>query len=793
MNTKLTDALADQFKEADVSRVVVSRAEIEDLLVPYDSLPIVRWHKIVELAIQQKKLELLVDIAVELTGNASLRELFDEPKALPVTPPEPPRKRLPYPWLTPWVGREREMAALGDALRARRLVTLRGTGGVGKTRLAVETLLARDGEAPQESVFVALENVADKPEGFLAAVRDALGLTEVDAPDLNTLCRQLEGSDRLLLLDNFESVMTAAPSVQQLAATAGVRVIVTSQRVLELPGETIVELKPMVDDESYRLFVDLAQQKDATWQPDDDAAMRDVLVATDGLPYLIELIAAIAPKRQLKQLATELTAIRAKNPLAGRHASVQTCLEWALGHLPAEEREALPRLATFTGGFNAEAALKITATPLASLDVLIDASLLRFDHETGRYSMLKTTHQFVRERLRDDERPRLAAAHAQWFIKRLDQADDALRAKGGETQTAARRWIGAEYDNVQQAVEWAESAEPELFERAVQAYGIYLRQTYRFSEFARLNETLLKRLSIDEAPQAWARTQNNLGVAYRNLPTGDRSENLANAIACYEAVLRVWTERDFPADWAMTQNNLGVAYSDLPTGDLSENFAKAIACYEAALRVRTERDFPADWAMTQNNLGIVYSEMPAGDRSENLANAIACYEAALRVWTERDFPANWATTQNNLGIAYRNLPAGDRSENLANAISCYEAALRVWTERDFPADWATAQNNLGNAYSNLPTGDRSENFAKAIACYEAALRVWSERDFPEKWAVTQYNLGRAHEEMELDVPGQHRQQAIHCYQSAEHGYAAVGLTDDMENARRRAAALAEKA
>ncbi len=79
-------------------------------------------------------------------------------------------------------------------------------------------------------------------------------------------------------------------------------------------------------------------------------------------------------------------------------------------------------------------------------------------------------------------------------------------------------------------------------------------------------------------------TQNNLGNAYGNLPTGDREANLQNAIACYEAALRVRTERDFPVNWATTQNNLGNAYWSLPTGNRGANLQKAIACYEAAIR-----------------------------------------------------------------------------------------------------------------------------------------------------------------------------------------------------------------
>ncbi len=748
-----------------------------------------------------------------LRGISEPIEIFDVlwDDTMQPDPPPQPQERLPYPWLTTWVGREREMAELDAALRAHRLVTLHGTGGVGKTRMAVETLLAADTRPkhgptlPREIVFVSLERAAGMPDGLLVAVREALDLTEIDAPDLGALCRQLHGGDRLLLLDNFESLTAEAHLVPRLAATPGVRVLTTSQQALGVDGETVVELDPMVtqtpDDltalDSYRLFAELARQRDARWQPGDDEAMREVLEATDGLPYLIELVAAVAPKRQLRQLADELkTSLtnvqsRVKNELRSeRHASVQACLEWALARLPAEERDALPRLATFAGGFDAETAEAIAAAPIASLDVLVDASLLRFDRESGRYSMLPTTRGFVRELLGPDEEMRLDTAHADFFIERLERADDAFRAKGGEAQMAARRWIDAEIDNVQQAVAWVEGREPELFARAVPAFGIYLRQTCRFSEDVRLNEESLRRQNRETAPETWAMTQGNLGNAYASLPVGDRGENLAKAIACYEATLRVYTERDFPVAWALTQNNLGPAYGDLPTGDRGENLRKEIACYEAAQRVYTERDFPAAWAMTQNNLGIAYRNLPAGDEGENLAKAIACYEAALRVYTERDFPAAWATTQNNLGNAYAVLLAGNRGENLRKAIAFFEAALRVYTERDFPADWAMTQYNLGIAYVDLPAGDRGENLSKAIACYEAALRVFTERDFPKPWADTQYNLGNIYEERSAGAAGIDRRLAILCFESAASGYVAVGILDEAEEARQRANTLA---
>jgi class 3 adenylate cyclase/predicted ATPase len=736
-----------------------------------------------------------------VSGKVEILEvLWDE--AVQPMPPQQLHETLPYPWLTQWVEREREMTMLDEALRRSRLVTLHGTGGVGKTRMAVETLLARGGGLPRDIVFVSLEQAADSASGLLGAIRDALGLTEVDAPDFQALCRQLHGGDRLLLLDNFESVMRDAASVSRIAATPGVRVLVTSQQALGLTGERVLDLEPMATKgnlaelESYRLFTGLAQQRDASWQPDDDGAMREVLEATDGLPYLIELVAAIAPKRKLRQLADELkTSLREVRARARddsrkeQHTSVQACLEWALGRLPAEERQAMPRLAVFASGFDAEAANEIAGTPLASLDVLVDASLLRFNRETGRYSMLSTTRQFAYVILSPDVLAPLAEAHASWFIGHLNQADDALQAKGGEAQRKARRWIDIELENVQQAVAWSEEKEPKLFAVAVHAFSLYLRQTCRFSEDLRFQQEQLRRLDPKLNAEAWARTQNNLGNAYACLPTGNRDDNLAKAIACYEAALRIRTEQDFPVSWAMTQNNLGNACLSRETGDRGENVAKAITCYEAALRVRTEQDRPASWAMTQNNLGTAYDNLPTGDRGENAAKAIACYKAALRVYNEQDFPVDWAAAQHNLGTAYYGLPTEDRGENAAKAIACYEAALRVRTEQDFPAEWAMTQNNLGIAYHDLSTGDGGENVAKAIACYKAALRVRTEQEFPLQWAKTQRNLGTAYSVSPAGDRGENVAKAIDCYEAAARGYAKGGLTEDAEWAREQAATL----
>jgi tetratricopeptide (TPR) repeat protein len=212
-------------------------------------------------------------------------------------------------------------------------------------------------------------------------------------------------------------------------------------------------------------------------------------------------------------------------------------------------------------------------------------------------------------------------------------------------------------------------------------YSYYVQNNYK--EALPQFEAALNRKGA--SPNELADLQFSTAFCAQSLGEGqkDITAKLQEAIGLYEKAARVYGNAA-QEKWATTQNNLGIAYGDLPTGDRAANLQKAIAGYEAALRVRTEKDFPTAWAATQNNLGIAYGNLPTGDRAINLQREIAAYEAALRVYTEKDSPTDWATTQNNLGIAYRNLPTGDRAINLQKAKPCFEASLRVFTDSSFP-------------------------------------------------------------------------------------------------------------
>ncbi|MEG3954091.1 CHAT domain-containing tetratricopeptide repeat protein, partial [Microcoleus sp. herbarium2] len=183
--------------------------------------------------------------------------------------------------------------------------------------------------------------------------------------------------------------------------------------------------------------------------------------------------------------------------------------------------------------------------------------------------------------------------------------------------------------------------------------------------------------------------------------------------------LTIRTREAFPEKWAKTQNNLAIAYSERIRGEKADNIEVAIASYTAALSVLTRDAFPEYWAKTQNNLAIAYRNRIRGDKAENIENAIASYTAALSVRTRDAFPEKWAMTQNNLGEAYRNRIRGEKAENIEQAIAHYDNALTIRTRDAFPQGHTETLSNLGNLYrSNQQWQLAYDTYARAIETVE---------------------------------------------------------------------------
>jgi predicted ATPase/class 3 adenylate cyclase len=384
--------------------------------------------------------------------------------------------------LTSFIGRERERTALERQMLdpSVRLVTLVGPGGVGKTRLAIQgatdvTPAFRDGV-----IFVSLASTLS-PDLVPSAIARSVGISERSSrPALQTLTQRLKDSQQLLVLDNFEQVLDAAPKLAELLrACPQLKVLVTSRSILRLTGEHIFEVEPMLvasadepstrleRSEAIRLFVDRAQsaKSDFAVSPEALVEIAHVCRLVDGLPLAIELVAARVREFSVSALHKHLAERRL--PLVGRaprdapprHETLRSAIAWSYGLLTAEEKALFRRLAVFAGGCTAIHASEVCGLEPQALDVLDrltslgDKSLLRTQvASTGelRFMMLETVREFALEQLAaSNELETVGERHANTFERLLA---DAANHRGGPEEALWLRRLGVERDNLRTAI-----------------------------------------------------------------------------------------------------------------------------------------------------------------------------------------------------------------------------------------------------------------------------------------------------------------------------------------------------
>ncbi|MDF2711213.1 MAG: putative HTH-type transcriptional regulator [Nonomuraea muscovyensis] len=334
---------------------------------------------------------------------------------------------LPNP-LSRFVGRPGEPARIDALLAEHRLVTLTGPGGVGKTRLALESARRRNhADGPWLIELAELEDPTLLPAA-LAGVLGVLGAATCDR-----VADVLGDRDVLLVLDNGEHLLEAVREAARtlLARTPGVRVLATSREPLGLPGEVVYEVRPLPAEQGHELFLARAATNVPDWTPDasQDRLIRRLCHDLDGLPLAIELAAAQCRVLSLEQIVSGLDdrfTVLHNSADPGRHQTLWRTVSWSHTMLTPAEREVFHRLGVFASSFDLQAAAAVCDRPVyAELNALVRKSLVSAEAGTDprRYRLLETIKLFAR----GHADARAGAAHRAWVLSEAEAAAPHLR------------------------------------------------------------------------------------------------------------------------------------------------------------------------------------------------------------------------------------------------------------------------------------------------------------------------------------------------------------------------------
>jgi predicted ATPase/Tfp pilus assembly protein PilF len=634
--------------------------------------------------------EIYVQACAEATDTA-----VSTPIAAALMPDAAPLRFLP-PDLLCLFGRDEELNRLGDLLAEHRCVTLLGTGGIGKTRLALAAARRYVGRFEGGAAFVPLAEVTDARR-ILPAIRDALRLPpNAREEPLEQIANLLGERPFLLVLDNLEQVAAGGAGAVQmlLSRLPGLTCLVTSRRRLGISGERQFSVAPLMLEAGVRLFVDRAEAANPDFlltERNRDDVM--ALVADlEGIPLAIELAAARASSltpAEIRERLRErfvLLATRQRDK-SERHRSLWAAMEWSYRLLTPEQRRLFARLSVFRGGWTTRAAETVCEEPsaLEYLAQLRERSLIQSEETTGetRWRMLESLREFATEQLSPQEKEALTQRHATCFRDMAERLHPHLKAPDAAPRLDA---LECDHDNMRAAWE-AGDAEIRLCLTA---------SLWRFWQIRGHYEEGRSRLAValsDAAPSS-VRTLALLGAGTLAYDQGD----LVAARELLETTIREASAEDATIA-AKARNTLGLL--DIRQGRFEEArklFNESIVFFRAKGDEKNE-------ASILMNLGLAYF------REGRLEEARPYYEAAVEADRRQGEPRSLAFTLNNLG----NLHAHEG--RYVEARRCHEESLALKRELNDRAGIVSSLSNLGIVAL------RENHLAEALGLQQEALRL----------------------------------------------------------------------
>ena len=569
------------------------------------------------------------------------------------------------PYFAPIIGRRSEISDVTHLLREERvrLVTMTGIGGTGKTRLAhavAETMLPEFADG----VFMIELSSVSLPELVTASIAQPLGVKDAGGrPVLDILKDYLSDKQMLLVLDNFEQVVDAAPQIAELLAAAeGLKVLVTSRFLLHITaeyefvvppllppsGELLSSFETIKRNDAVQLFVQRAQAVDPNFNltAENGRSVAEICGRLEGLPLAIELAAArtkiLSPSAILSKLESRLKFLTGgPRDLPERQRTMQGAIDWSYDLLDENEKAVFRRLSVFSGSFSVEAAEAVCGWQESKDEVevidaiasLLDKSLLiRVDGKGGeyRFGMLEVVREYAEQALHSaGENDAATHAHAEYFVSLGEKAEPFLQA----AQTA--EWLDRledEHDNLRAAMQWSLTNDPSFAVRlAVAVRNFWLLHSH-LSEGYRWLKAALE--SGGEPPAALRfKLMNGLGLAARF--RGDYE----TARKAYEDGLAAGKEAGDKQGVALSSRGLGLVA--MQQGDT----AAARDFFESGLAISRELD---------DKFGIAISLSFLGDlaRTErHFSRARPLFEESLALFRDLDNKSAVSDALNNLGAA----------------------------------------------------------------------------------------------------------------------------------------------
>jgi predicted ATPase/class 3 adenylate cyclase len=682
-------------------------------------------------------------------GEHRLRDLLEPERVYQLRHPELPDQFPPLKSLesrpnnlprqpTPFLGRERETSDVVSLLQRNdvHLLTLGGPGGTGKTRLALQAAADLLDDFADGVFFVPLASLTD-PALVLSTIASTLGVHEEGGQPLAERFRDFLVTKQLLLvLDNLEHLVDAAPAIGELLATSPrLKVLATSRMPLRLRGEReypvpslgLPRRKPppppeqLSQYEAVRLFIDRAQavKPDFTISNENAPALAEICHRLDGLPLAIELAAArvrmLPPPAMLARLEQRLPLLTGgARDAPARQQTLRNTIAWSYDLLEPEEQQLFRRLAVFAGGASFEA-VEAVANPDGTLEVfgglerLLEHSLLR--QEEGpegepRFGMLETIREFGLEHLEGSrEAEETRRRHADVMIALAEDA--ALEIIQGARQGVWLDRLEAEHDNIRSALAWM------------------LEQPDGKSAL-RVAAALARFWAVRGNPgegREWLR---------RALVVGREERTVARAWALRGAGLLAETQGDYGAAQALLEECLALAQA-LPDqavaaawhhlGNVASDHSQAAACYEQALGLRRELGDTSGTGRTLANLAQVSMEQGHIDRAEQfLAEAMGLFEHGADTYGTANAILTHAALERLRG-------------NVERAEKSYQNALRLGRELDDKPLMVETLMEL--AEMAQARGDR----VRALAAYREVLAL--ARELGDKLRVATVLVGLA--------------------------------------------------